>query len=54
MTGRKQIERQAAAQGWTITSIEWECIGAGAEMEGTSGGWFVQIERGDESDEALG
>lgn len=44
-TARDAIIKQAASQGWTVTRIDWEPIGPGAEKEGPSGGWDVDLKR---------
>ena len=51
---KTRIIRQAESQGWTVTSIEWEPVGAGAEKAGPSGGWEIELERGDEGEWAGG
>ena len=53
-SARKLIERQAAAQGFTVTSMEFEAISAGPEMAGPDGGWMVYLQRGDEYADAMG
>lgn len=44
---REAITAQAESQGWVVTRIDWEPIGLGAEMEGPSGGWAIDLRRRD-------
>jgi hypothetical protein len=48
------ITKQAESQGWTVTRIEWEPVGLGAEKEGPSGGWDVDLARDDREEWAGG
>lgn len=37
---RRKIREAVEARGWTLTTLEWEPIGAASEKEGPSGGWY--------------
>lgn len=37
---RRKIREAVEAKGRTLVELEWEPIGAAAEKEGPSGGWF--------------
>ena len=54
MSARDRIVAQAESQGWAVTRIEWEPVGAGAEKAGPSGGWSVDLQRENTEDWAGG
>ncbi len=41
---RDRIWRMAVKFGYKIIRLEWEPIGKGAEKEGPSGGWLLEVE----------
>lgn len=40
---RRKIRQAVEAKDWTITRFDWEPIGAAAEKEGPSGGWYLEV-----------